>query len=175
MARKLFFENQTCSRCAGSGEYSYCQSYGTRCFKCHGDTVTLTKRGAVAQAWFNKRKLKPAKEVKVGDRVIYDGIPGMSRSAVVIVDFVGYREDGSKWKCNTTGEWKPYFTVAGVGAKDGKAYSFGCFENSDIKMHVWGEAKAALLAEAKAYQETLTKAGTVRKNKRKEVANVVEA
>lgn len=25
-----------CSRCGGSGHYSYCQMYGTRCFKCGG-------------------------------------------------------------------------------------------------------------------------------------------
>lgn len=34
-------EGQTCSRCCGGGHYSYCQMYGTTCFKCGG-------RGTVA-------------------------------------------------------------------------------------------------------------------------------
>jgi len=29
-------ENDVCSRCNGSGEYSYSQKYGTVCFKCGG-------------------------------------------------------------------------------------------------------------------------------------------
>jgi hypothetical protein len=31
----------TCSRCHGSGNYSYCQRYGTTCFKCGGSGKTL--------------------------------------------------------------------------------------------------------------------------------------
>ena len=27
---------KTCPRCGGSGNYSYCYDYGTKCFKCHG-------------------------------------------------------------------------------------------------------------------------------------------
>src|SRR6187551_1555971 len=106
--RKLLFENETCSRCGGCGQYSYCQMYGTRCFKCGGDGVTLTKRGKAAQLWFNAKKKKPAKDVKVGDRIVFDGTPGFSRSAVVIVNFVGVREDGSKYK-DKNGEWQSYF------------------------------------------------------------------
>lgn len=162
--RKLLFENQTCSRCGGGGQYSYCQMYGTRCFKCGGDGVTLTKRGKAAQLWFNAKKRKPAKDVKVGDRIVYDGVPGFSASAVVIVDFVGYRENGGS-KYLKDGEWHSHYSVDGVGAKDGKRYSIGGFEDSDIKMHVWGEAKAALVVEAKAYEASLTKAGKVRKKK----------
>jgi hypothetical protein len=43
--------HETCTRCGGSGEYSYCQSHGTRCFKCGGSgkqafrlTVRLLKQ-----------------------------------------------------------------------------------------------------------------------------------
>lgn len=159
--RKLFFENETCSRCGGCGEYSYCQMYGRRCFKCAGDGVTLTKRGKAAQHWFNRKKIKPARDVRIGDKVVFDGVPGFSAAMVVTVDFVGYRENGSKYLKD--GEWLPFYSIEGAD-KNGKRHNLGCFENSDVKMHVWGDAKAALLAEAKAYQDTLTKAGTVRKN-----------
>src|SRR5207249_1748734 len=49
MKKPLFFESETCSRCGGSGHYSYCQRYGTTCFKCGGRTTVLTKRGEAAQ------------------------------------------------------------------------------------------------------------------------------
>ena len=165
--RKLLFENETCSRCGGCGQYSYCQMYGTRCFKCGGDGVTLTKRGKTAQLWFNAKKMKPASEVKIGDRVVYDGVPGFSKTTVVTVDFVGYPvEGGSKWLCNKTGEWKPHFQVNGKNVR-GENFSIGGFENTDIKMFVSGDALVALRAEAKAYEASLTKAGTVRKKGRK--------
>ena len=32
---------EICGRCMGSGEYSYCQMYGTRCFGCEGKGVVL--------------------------------------------------------------------------------------------------------------------------------------
>lgn len=48
----LLFESETCSRCGGSGHYSYCQRYGTVCFRCQGNKQTLTKRGTAAQAYY---------------------------------------------------------------------------------------------------------------------------
>ena len=54
----LLFESEPCSRCGGSGQYSYCQSYGTTCFRCKGLKETLTKRGTVAQGWFNQMCMK---------------------------------------------------------------------------------------------------------------------
>lgn len=32
-----------CSRCGGGGHYSYCQQYGTKCFKCHGSGKQLPR------------------------------------------------------------------------------------------------------------------------------------
>ena len=33
----------TCSRCGGDGNYSYCQTYGTRCFQCAGRRESLAR------------------------------------------------------------------------------------------------------------------------------------
>lgn len=38
----IHYESETCTRCAGSGRYSYCQMYGDRCFKCQGKGRTYT-------------------------------------------------------------------------------------------------------------------------------------
>lgn len=43
-----------CTRCGGGGQYSYCQSYGTRCFKCHGVGKIMPK--------ITKKLIKLAKE-----------------------------------------------------------------------------------------------------------------
>ncbi len=68
-AQKLQLERETCSRCGGSGHYSYCQRYGTRCFKCGGKGVVLSKRGAVAKAYLTRLRSRPACELKPGDKV----------------------------------------------------------------------------------------------------------
>ena len=74
------FESETCSRCGGSGHYSYCSMYGTVCFKCHGKKVTLTKRGAAAQALYTKLASKPNTNLVAGDQIWFvDGVFGKSR------------------------------------------------------------------------------------------------
>lgn len=67
MPFKFLFESKPCSRCGGSGHYSYCQMYGTVCFKCGGKGGVLTKRGAAAQNFLNDMRSVEAKDLKVGD------------------------------------------------------------------------------------------------------------
>lgn len=50
----LKFETTTCGRCGGSGNYSYCQMYGTRCFGCSGSGIVLSCNGKRAQAKANE-------------------------------------------------------------------------------------------------------------------------
>lgn len=71
---KTRFETETCSRCNGSGSYSYCQTYGSKCFKCAGSGRVLSKRGAVAKAYHAKLCMVPASQVKLGDRIAATGI-----------------------------------------------------------------------------------------------------
>ena len=165
----LLFESKTCSRCGGSGKFSWCQMHGDTCFGCGGNGLMLTKKGKVAQAWFNAKKKKPACEVKVGERIVIDGVPGFSRSEVVIVEFVGWG-DKPGWLDSKSGEWKLHFIVEGKGAKSGEKSGIHGFEDSTIKMHIWGEAKQALIKEALEFQASLTKDGKVSKRKVKEKA-----
>lgn len=78
-------ERVTCTRCGGSGSYSYCSAYGTRCFKCSGKGKTLTKRGVLAVQYINSLRVKsiPALDVQVGDFIETSSLFGLSR---------GYRE-----------------------------------------------------------------------------------
>src|ERR1035437_5573481 len=70
----LLFENETCSRCGGSGNYSYCATHGTRCFKCHGLKVVLTKRGAVAQRYLVELQTVAMKDLKAGQVIECTGV-----------------------------------------------------------------------------------------------------
>lgn len=67
------YETQPCTRCGGSGHYSYCSAYGTVCFKCSGSGKQLTRAGDKARRKFEEVTRiawsKPVAEVEVGDRV----------------------------------------------------------------------------------------------------------
>jgi hypothetical protein len=63
---KLGFECITCNRCDGTGHHSYCTGYGTRCFKCCGNKVILTSRGAAAHGMYMRAMEVKYSEVKAG-------------------------------------------------------------------------------------------------------------
>ncbi|MFD9205921.1 hypothetical protein ACFVZM_06535 [Streptomyces sioyaensis] len=46
---KIAFETENCSRCDGTGRYSYNPMHGRMCFKCKGAKRTLTQRGQAAR------------------------------------------------------------------------------------------------------------------------------
>ena len=150
MTRKLLFENKTCSRCGGSGKFSWCQMHGDMCFKCHGDGVVLTKKGRAAQVWLNAKKRKRLGEVAVGDWVLSEGIAGFSASFWVKIDQI----EGAGAELKATGL-----------NKRGERHGW----QGDMEVQIFqGKAWATELAkEALAFQETLTKTGTVRKVKAK--------
>lgn len=62
----LKFERQDCTRCGGSGRYSFNQVDGDRCYGCGGKGVTLTKRGAAAHRFYVELTSILASEVMVG-------------------------------------------------------------------------------------------------------------
>lgn len=69
---KQGFEVESCSRCAATGQHSYCTAYGSTCFKCRGAGLVLTKRGKTARAELDAMLIKPVTTLKVGSWVYYD-------------------------------------------------------------------------------------------------------
>ena len=136
--------------------------YGSTCFKCAGAGVVLTKRGHAAQAWLNAKRKMRAGDVKVGQKLKLDGVPGFSAAVVFTVTEVGYGLDGSRYQKD--GEWKPYFDIRGVDAK-GERAGISTFENSEVEVVLPKEQVAALRAAALDFQATLTKTGAVSKRK----------
>lgn len=77
MAAKLVYEHVTCSRCGGSGTYSYCSMYGSTCFKCGGRKRVPSKAGAKAaaavKAFMADNFSIRVSDLKPGDRIKVDG------------------------------------------------------------------------------------------------------
>lgn len=144
---KSLFESRTCPRCAGSGRYSYCTMHGSTCFKCNGRGWLLTKRGAAAQRMYTDMLSKPVSELKAGDVVRDDHYGWMNIESVkpcenglIALELVGRRD--------------PAFRVSHHAIPDNK-----------MRVAHGVEFKQAAVAKCKAYQDTLTAAGTPRKVK----------
>jgi hypothetical protein len=162
--KAIQFESTTCSRCCGSGNYSYCQRYGTTCFKCGGAKKVFTKRGAAANAMYQRSLEVPATEVRVGDWIMSGGVtndgqvygrwekvieinPSTQRSTLTVdgvtteqVYFADIVSQRGEWRCSHT-----------------------CFATSMFRKKWPIEQCLAKKRAALAFQETLTKAGTPRK------------
>lgn len=137
------FESTTCSRCGGSGHYSYCQSHGTRCFKCGGHGIVLTKRGAVAQQVFNEMLTVEAQDVEPGMKVLDSGVPGI-----------------------IPGGWREVESVKLVGDEvhiEADGYGERTSMGSPVRIARTNGEKQEFKAAALRYQETLTKQGKPRK------------
>lgn len=125
------FETTECTRCGGGGQYSYCASKGTTCFKCDGTGFQLTKRGEKARKMYDEAISPPATEIKVGDTVKL----GMySRFETVTESFDG----GEGW----------WVIKAGIGTSN-------LLPTTRVRKGWTAEQKTAFLNAALAYQESL--------------------
>lgn len=138
---KSIFETQTCSRCHGCGEYSYCEMYGSTCFKCGGSGLTLTKRGEKAQWFFRKSISVESSSLEKGQQV-----------------YLNY-----KWRKITGMKKLDCHVVVKMGN-----YSYQC--NLEHTIMVWADNRKDKINLAIVYQDTLTKKGTIRKKKENEDA-----
>lgn len=70
---RIRFETTECTRCLGSGTYSYNVMYGRMCFKCKGKKTILTANGARARGFYMDNvtavRRGTASMVEVGDLV----------------------------------------------------------------------------------------------------------
>ncbi len=107
----------------------------------------------IAIQWMRDRRSVLAGDVKVGDRVQYQGISKWTvREITDCGDCKSLQQDGS---------WKIYKTIT----LNGKEMGLTC--SPDHKLERWptNAEKNAQIIAALDYQDNLTKAGTVRKRK----------
>lgn len=147
------FETETCSRCHGGGEYSYCEAYGRTCFKCHGKGRTLTKRAQVAHAWEQKQNLVLASEVTVGMRIKALGITITVRTI----------EPGCQSKSMVDGVWVENERHI---AFQGQAHGVQVLPTSEVQNIRSHADQVALRLQAIEYQNSLTKTGKPAKRER---------
>ena len=162
MKAKPTFEHETCSRCCGTGNYSYSSMYGKRCFGCHGIGYKLTKRGQAAQNLLNKMRLIPLENFEIGDSIRIDGFNA------------GSYVEPTVW-AKVTG--KKFLNGVEAGYVDYPERQFVEIETShgNLLSMIGGDAiyrkgfsvekKQEQVTEALAYQATLTKTGKPRKQK----------
>lgn len=158
MSEILKFETETCSRCGGCGEYSYCEMYGRTCFKCHGKGIQLTKRAAKALAWMNEQKKIKCQDVKPGMRV---KISGVGTFTVTKSEMTPESQWGKSLQPD--GSWKvcPGWDIGGEPSWAG----IRAFPEYEIQNIGTKAEQIALIRQAIEYQNSLTKAGTPRKQK----------
>jgi hypothetical protein len=141
MTLQTVFEKETCGRCGGCGQYSYNQMDGSTCYGCGGKGERLTKRGAVASAFYVQSCEIEASAVQVGDLIKFDGF-GRARKLTIreigrdeqrnqVMILTGY-VGGVKTSIHTSGKVRKYWDI---------------------------ETNQAKIAAALEYQATLTKTG----------------
>src|SRR5215467_1087703 len=157
------FESEICSRCGGSGHYSYCQMWGTICFKCKGRKRVYTKRGAAAALYLENLRKKAAKDFVPGDLLWCDGVPGFTKGKF-------YRVTGTRIKTAAEKAAAGYSSLNPATMKmeppthdsiviDCDGYGLETSPDAMERKGCSAEEKAATMKQALAYQATLTKQG----------------
>jgi hypothetical protein len=159
------FETVTCGRCGGTGNYSYCQMHGTRCFKCWGTGLVYTKRGAAARKFYEDLCHKPVEEVKVGDTIRVSLLQGACFVKVLAIT-AGDPNDGFRYFDKVANDWKPMHLATDFEVKT-ERLNMVLKPGSPVRMAQSAAEKAAKKVLALEYEDTLTKAGTVNKRKAK--------
>jgi len=155
-------ETQSCTRCGGSGHYSYCQSHGTTCFKCGGNKIIWTKRGALASSFLTALCSKRADQIVVGEKVKTDfGCPisGQVRGFGTVTE--SYMSTLSGGTAN--GVQIFHYVVTVTHPKHGGISHHGS-PSTVYRVAQNAADKAAKFQLALAFQAKLTKSGKIAKN-----------
>jgi len=106
---RITFEKTECSRCGGSGHYSYCQRFGTVCFKCQGSGKQFSRKGNAArkaiEKFLEENYSKPIEEIVAGDKVKVTSGRGFSTALGAATTST------SRFKSGNSTEWVNYLKV----------------------------------------------------------------
>jgi len=146
-------ETQTCTRCGGSGRYSYNQIDGDRCYGCNGKGIAYTKRGAAAAAFLSALRKVRLDQLQVGDFMLNDSTGKFYRVTEI-------KPNHSVKSMNkTTGAWEVLDYLEVTTERGGLIAP----PNTPVRKGFNAEQKAAQMQQALDYQATLTKTGKPRK------------
>lgn len=158
------FERETCTRCGGSGRWSWTREWGDACFSCGkphepGPGTRLSKRGAAAVAYMRSLLSINGKNLEPGMRVWLAA--GMSGCRWITIEEIG--PDMTRGMANGETEWTIAHERNGALSirHAGGSYN-GISPESVYRVAVSPEQRAEAKAKALAYQACLTKAGKLR-------------
>jgi hypothetical protein len=146
------FETKTCTRCGGNGRYSFNLMHGDRCYGCNGTGKQHTKRGLVARSYFFDITTALAGDVRVG-WLILDDLPGKKPVWLPVLET---RDDTLN---------------AGYVTMSTRRSSYGCHRDVKTRAVPSEQALHDAMAEALAYQGTLTVTG--KPSKRPKITAVI--
>ncbi len=152
------FERTECTRCCGTGRYSYCRTmngiFGPEtCFKCNGHKRSLTLRGQAAHSIFADSLSVPSTELH----------PGMvvrshcNEPWAIVKEAREGREGDGSCMINTDGSRRYWFHVLTDKC------SHGTTATTMWRVAHSKEQKRAKIDLAYRYQDCLTKAGKIAK------------
>lgn len=149
------FETQECSRCRGTGKFSFCEMYRDTCFKCQGQKIVLTARGLAAKKYLHELRTVPVSQIPVGSKIV---VNSMQRRYFGTVISIG--ESGSKYM--KEGQWHNYVEITTTHPKYGQSR---LCTFPDVGTEVIDSNDSEKIKMAIEFQETLTKSGSPRKRK----------
>lgn len=152
------FEKETCTRCGGTGKFSYCEGFGDTCFKCLGKTITLTKRGRAAYEFYVSLLKVPMSEIKVGDFIAVEGMTHSYKAEVI-----GFEKYSSGMSyMNGIATEVEYYKLSTTHCKYG---SYGLVASLDTLVRVYRSDDIDRKRQALEFQSTLNKNGEQKNNK----------
>ena len=157
------FETKTCSRCGGSGHYSFNLMHGTMCYGCNGKGIQFTKRGLAARMFYDESLTVPASELKVGMGIKESS--GWKNFALIQAIHHGTdKELGEKfctsYSLGTDGDRE--MILVDTGRCKAKFYP-----DTRVRVMHTDDEKKVKIALALEYQSTLTAAGKPMKRRSK--------
>lgn len=151
---KTRFEWEVCGRCGGSGQYSYNQINGSTCFGCGGSGHRLTKRGSAARKFFIDLVSVNASEIVVGDQIEQSDL---SRRYFARVSSVMPSTMVAKMlRDGVMVDAPPAVMIETTHSRYGR---MGLHTSGKVRKLWPADVTEAKIAEALAYQATLTKTG----------------
>jgi len=138
---KIQYETKTCGRCGGSGEYSYNQINGTRCFGCGGSGKSLSVNGKKAKAAveaFLLSNFGVAAELCVpGVQVRMSGLKGWGSPKSVVVETVS--------RASSNGVASPPYVTFGFVNSAGREWACSVFSGDVVQTRPTSEQFASLV------------------------------
>jgi hypothetical protein len=163
-AKPRKFESQTCTRCHGSGTYSFNLRDGNTCLGCGGKGEKHTKRGAAAAKFYTESLKTKAESLKPGDKVYLGKAPDGSGAAWGHVASVSEPHAQGK-----TGKWDAakgamvMHDNVGVTVKFTNGQVTKCPPDHQFRQQFAPEIMAEKRKAALDYMDTLTAQGTPKK------------